>query len=283
MLPPVTPQLVQRMAQVMESLTRRAWARLLAGTVPGAEERQFGGARARLIAGARGPGWWNRAIGLTPADSERVPALAAYYRDADVPAWADVLPTTFDASLGSALAGAGAFLTGVSSVVYGLAVKSDVSLPPGMAIELAGPDRAGLAAEIWAGGFEVPAEHRQHSVQIRRAWFELEENRVYLAVVDGKPVAMAALFMSEGIGFLNVGATLRPYRGRGIHSALVRARLAQAAAAGCDLVIGHVGFAGQSQNNEERLGFRIAYLPLQFSLHTPGATPSGGAGGTRSA
>jgi hypothetical protein len=91
-------------------------------------------------------------------------------------------------------------------------------------------------------------------------WFTLPENRRYVAYAGGVAAAMAALFIHDGIGHLNVGATLPAYRGRGIHLALTNRRIADTAKAGCDLVIGDTGgFGSTSQNNMERAGLRIAY------------------------
>jgi hypothetical protein len=126
-----------------------------------------------------------------------------------------------------------------------------------------GPEQAGLVADLWADGFELPpGPQRETARAIRMGWFLLPENRRYLAWLDGKPVAMAALYMSDGIGFLNVGATLPAFRGLGCHSLLVRERIRASAAAGCDWAMGHTGFGGQSQRNEERAGLRVAYTPV---------------------
>jgi hypothetical protein len=49
-------------------------------------------------------------------------------------------------------------------------------------------------------------------------------------------------------------------RARGIHLALTNRRIADAAKAGCDLVISYTGgFGTTSQNNMERAGLRIAH------------------------
>ncbi len=55
-------------------------------------------------------------------------------------------------------------------------------------------------------------------------------------------------------------ASTRPaFRGRGVQTALLHARLAAALGAGCDLAMVHTAPGSASQRNVERLGFRLAY------------------------
>jgi len=48
-------------------------------------------------------------------------------------------------------------------------------------------------------------------------------------------------------------------RGGGLQSALIRARISAAAAAGSEIVCSGASWASQSQRNLERAGLRIAY------------------------
>jgi GNAT superfamily N-acetyltransferase len=53
--------------------------------------------------------------------------------------------------------------------------------------------------------------------------------------------------------------TLPAFRSRGIHTALVHARLAAAREAGCDLAMVHTRPGAVSQRNILRAGFQLAY------------------------
>ena len=53
-----------------------------------------------------------------------------------------------------------------------------------------------------------------------------------------------------------------PHRNRGVQHALIAARLAAAAADGCDLAVVHTEPGSDSQRNVERLGFRLAYTKV---------------------
>lgn len=69
----------------------------------------------------------------------------------------------------------------------------------------------------------------------------------------------ATLFLHEGTAVLS-GAGVPPrHRRRGAQGALIRARLAEARAAGCDLAGSGTAPGSPSQRNMERHGFRVAY------------------------
>ena len=53
--------------------------------------------------------------------------------------------------------------------------------------------------------------------------------------------------------------TLAEYRGRGLQTALLRARMASAIEAGCEYAVVVTNGGSASQRNAERLGFRVAY------------------------
>jgi hypothetical protein len=80
--------------------------------------------------------------------------------------------------------------------------------------------------------------------------------------------AMAALSIRDGIGFLNVGATLPASRDHGLHTALTAWRVADAAQAGCELVIGETGFGTTSHLHMHRCGMALACNDLIWQDQT---------------
>lgn len=81
----------------------------------------------------------------------------------------------------------------------------------------------------------------------------------YLAHVNGHRAGGAGLYVGDGIGFLCGAATLPPYRRRGVQAALLRRRLADATAAGCDLAVVTTAPGSKSQQNVQRHGFALLY------------------------
>jgi ribosomal protein S18 acetylase RimI-like enzyme len=81
----------------------------------------------------------------------------------------------------------------------------------------------------------------------------------YLANVDGEVAAGASMRLFEGVAHL-CGATTRPrFRSRGLQTALLRTRLREAAAAGCDLAVVTTEPGSKSQQNAQRAGFALLY------------------------
>ena len=82
---------------------------------------------------------------------------------------------------------------------------------------------------------------------------------LYLAFHDGVLAGGAGLAVSDGVAQLAGAATVPAHRRRGIQSALLSARLADAAAAGCDLAVVTVQPGSRSQQNVQRQGLDLLY------------------------
>ena len=91
--------------------------------------------------------------------------------------------------------------------------------------------------------------------------YQMEGALAFVASIDGKIVACGTgLAIPEHRIFALGGAgTLLELRGRGLQTALLRARMAAAAQAGCDYAVVVTNGGTTSQRNCERLGFRVAY------------------------
>jgi GNAT superfamily N-acetyltransferase len=88
---------------------------------------------------------------------------------------------------------------------------------------------------------------------------------LFLALDDGEPVAAAALFVHDGVGWLGAAGTLEEHRGKGAQSALLAARIERARELGVDAVVTETGQRlpdrpSSSYRNILRAGFSEAYL-----------------------
>lgn len=81
------------------------------------------------------------------------------------------------------------------------------------------------------------------------------EETMYLALVDGRPVASGSMIACSFAGFLSGAATLPEARGRGAFRALVRARWEDAVRRGTPALV--VGAGAMSRPILERIGFRV--------------------------
>ena len=75
--------------------------------------------------------------------------------------------------------------------------------------------------------------------------------------------------ITDGVAQLTGRATALEHRRRGVQTALLAARLADAADAGCDIAVVTTAPGSKSQQNVQRQGFHLLY-----TLHARGA-PAG--------
>jgi GNAT superfamily N-acetyltransferase len=81
----------------------------------------------------------------------------------------------------------------------------------------------------------------------------------YVARCDWVLAGGASFRIVEGVGQLLGAATAPAYRRQGIHTALLSARLADAAAGGCDIAVVTTQPGSKSQENMQRRGFDLLY------------------------
>jgi ribosomal protein S18 acetylase RimI-like enzyme len=109
-------------------------------------------------------------------------------------------------------------------------------------------------------GWQIPqAQHRQFKSNVR-PWREQPGWSLYLARVDGRPAASAILFVRDKAAYLADAATDPQFRGRGLQTALLRRRIADAKAAGVDFVCSGAAYLSASHRNMERVGMRIQFV-----------------------
>lgn len=114
-----------------------------------------------------------------------------------------------------------------------------------------------------ARGSDVAAAHAAVGDTM---WGEYErsfgkEGFTHFMAFDGPyPVAIAALAVFEGLGYLTLATTTEKDRKRGAQSALIAARIAKARELGCTVVATEtLTMLEHSLRNLERAGFRVAY------------------------
>lgn len=83
--------------------------------------------------------------------------------------------------------------------------------------------------------------------------------RRYVALHDGVVAGGASFHTAEGLAQFTGAATAPAHRRRGVQTALLSARLVDAAAVGCDLAVVTTQPASKSQQNVQRRGFDLLY------------------------
>ncbi|MFI0508301.1 GNAT family N-acetyltransferase [Streptomyces sp. WSLK1-4] len=81
----------------------------------------------------------------------------------------------------------------------------------------------------------------------------------YIALYDGTVAGGGSLRVADGVAQLTGAATAPAHRRRGVQSALLSARLADAADSGCDIAVVTTQPGSTSQQNAQRKGFHLLY------------------------
>jgi len=94
-----------------------------------------------------------------------------------------------------------------------------------------------------------------------RIWNRMLRSRrevtALMAVIDDEPVGSASVMILGATAVLGGAATLPAFRRRGVQRALIKARLALAARAGCELAVVTADPGSSSGRNAERTGFQL--------------------------
>jgi len=107
--------------------------------------------------------------------------------------------------------------------------------------------------------------------QVSFQWLNdsLESAQRFVCEVDGEPAGMGSLNVLEGGAYLSTAGVLPAFRGRGVHRALIAARVNAAFLASCEVAFGGGFLFGPPMMNFARSGFTI--LPLGATWWLPAA------------
>ncbi len=215
----------------------------------------------------------NRTIGLglqAPARAEEVAEIAALYGEANIARWflhlhPDARPDDIaDWAVARGLERARAWVKFTRGREAPPAAASDLE------IRLAGPGEAAAIGRITADAFDLGPEGAPWIAALvgRPGWF------IYCGLDRGEVVGSGALFIRDGVGFLDWGATAPAARGRGCQSAMLRARVVHSLEVGCDLLSTTTGeeVPGDPQHsysNILRTGFTPEATRLNFAPPRP--------------
>jgi ribosomal protein S18 acetylase RimI-like enzyme len=139
--------------------------------------------------------------------------------------------------------------------------------PPGIEVRPSGDDEFEAWLDAVADGVAHPVMHGVGSPEdvsregIARATRDLAAAGVmrYAALRDGVIAGGARFRMTDGVAQFTGAATAPAHRRRGVQTALLSARLADAAAAGCDVAVITTQPGSKSQHNAQRRGFDLLY------------------------
>ena len=173
-----------------------------------------------------------------------------------------------DPAISALLAGRGYRLESFENVLgRALTGGSGRVMPPGIEVRPSGEEEFETWLDVVAEGSVHPDTQGLpwHEEFSREAIIEAERDSAaagdvrYAALRDGVIVGGATMRIAEGVAQLTGAATAPAHRRRGVQTALLSARLADAAAAGCDVAVITTQPGSKSQQNAQRQGFDLLY------------------------
>ncbi|WP_116100912.1 GNAT family N-acetyltransferase [Amycolatopsis thermalba] len=173
-----------------------------------------------------------------------------------------------DPAIAATLSGRGYRLESFENVLgRSLREEPDRVTPPGVEIRPVGAGEFGTWLDTAVDAFTQPETDGPPPDQefprevLARALRDLAGDGVrrYLALCDGVVAGAGSMCVTDGLAQFTGAATLPGHRRRGVQTALLSARLADAVSAGCDLAVITTQPASKSQQNAQRRGFQLLY------------------------
>jgi GNAT superfamily N-acetyltransferase len=222
-----------------------------------------------IFAGANSPVTQAVGMGLNGTVSEEgFDRLEAFYRGRSEPVRVETCPLA-DASLFEHFGKRGYRVTEFTNVMA-LPLKNHGATetwpppPLGVTIERTGRELIDLWTLTVSQGFSENAAVPQELLDVMKMFAQGPSAECYLARVDGKVAGGGSLVLRDAVAGLFGASTLPAFRKHGVQSALLHARLARAAEAGCDLAVCLARPGSTSQRNIVRSGFQVLYTRVKF-------------------
>jgi len=240
----------------------------------GAEWIEVAGA-AVMYDGADSPCTQTFGLGMrAELTEEGLDRIEDFYRQRGAPVFHEVSPLS-DIAVHQMLCRRGYWPVEMSSVMYRML---DVGPAPagegwvgdgdegGLLTRAVGRAELGDWAKLSASGWSEFPEYSGLMYDLALVAASRDGSLSFVAEIDGQPVGTAGLSIVDGVALLTGASTLPEFRRRGVQRRLLEARLADAAARGCQLAMVCALPGSASQRNAERAGFRIAYTRIKWGL-----------------
>jgi GNAT superfamily N-acetyltransferase len=223
-----------------------------------------------IYCGAGSPVTQAVGLGLDGAVSEgEFDRLEKFYRSRDEAVRVETCPLA-DASLIRYFGERGYRVTEFSNVMalpldgVSLSAVGSATAPDGVTIERIEKEQTDLWTLTVSQGFSENFPVTQEVLDVMKMFAHGSNVECYLARVDGAVAGGATLALREGVAGLFGASTLPAFRNRGVQTALLKERLARAAAENCDLAVCIAAPGSASQRNVVRLGFSVLYTRVKF-------------------
>jgi GNAT superfamily N-acetyltransferase len=252
-----------RRLEAVEEMPQVFYARVWQKTRPaiGAAEAEICGGH-MAFAGLGSPIGRATGAGLDqPFTADDLDRVEQFYGSHQAPSQVDLCPL-HDAAVFEMFKERGYAIAELNNVLYRpLDAKEKFPPPPaGCVIRRGLREEAELAASIVEHAF-FPEGAPEAYRGLLTPLYQMEGASVLVATIDREMVAcgVSMIMPQHRVAGMFGAGTRTEFRGRGLQTALLRARMAAAADAGCEYAVVVTQGGSTSQRNCERLAFRVAY------------------------
>lgn len=263
---PYTLHLTRALARRIEQadrdyfVTRLMGLHGLMGNRHGVALQRFGDAVGFVVRDLPDP-HFNRVVNVRGKTEAYLDEILAWYDENGMHCRIDVSPADAPRRLLEAMARRGMYQDGFYAAMYGTPFRGGLRSGRGAELDvrlMTASDRLAVE-ETYVVGHGVPDDRAATVKDSISVLFDKPGMRLYGTYIEGALAAVAVMYVVRRTAYLVSAATLPGFRRRGCHAALIKRRLNDAVALGCDLAISHNPFLSPAQRNLERLGFRMAY------------------------
>lgn len=229
------------------------------GNPEGVELARFGNA---LCLYSRTMPWpaFNTVKGFSNDELDALDDILDFYGSRQRNVQFEIVPSRVDQNTLQELSKRGLYQSGFHVSMYGEPTSEAVPFQSDVHIEVLSEEDFTAYATLHCRGTGLPDDGIPHVAENNRVLWRRPGWTFFIARVTGQPAATGVMYSNNGITSLTFSATLPEYRGRGLHAALLKTRMSEAARHDCDLVVGQCAFLSQSHRNMTRAGMNIAYV-----------------------
>ncbi|MDQ6421621.1 GNAT family N-acetyltransferase [Paenibacillus sp. LHD-117] len=201
---------------------------------------------------------------LAPEDVE---AAIAFYEKRERKAEFYVSPGVFRTETLKLLAERGYYQSAFHVSMYAEPTFQDQQNDDVIQIRKLDSDELPVYAEIHCLGTGLSIEGKDHVAANNRLLHERPGWHYYLGLSEGQAASVGVMFVKDDVASFTFAATLPEFRNKGLHTAMLRARLRDAREIGCRIVVAQCAFGSASHRNMERIGMNIGMTRSTWSKH----------------
>jgi GNAT superfamily N-acetyltransferase len=229
----------------------------LIGNPVGIGHRRLEGGVTALMARQLPVPYFNGVFGLGAGHEAHIEPLLAWYREHGVAPRFEMVPGVATIELCRELARLGCFQSDFHCSLF---CEPDVAMADNELLAIERVTRTGLDEflDTYAAAWNIPdaAGFKANT----RGWINEPGWSLYLGRIKGKAAATGILYVKDKAGYCADAATVPAFRGRGLQTALLHRRIADASAAGVDFICSGADFLSASHRNMERAGMRLQFV-----------------------